>query len=593
LIKHLLKSAVLLVCAALVGLYVHFLSTGLTAHRYLNVGLDAFQGESTGVRRWIASTARAALLDTKLVSDPVDRYPPDLTTNLPVWAGRGASALQSDIAPRYTPDGTPIAIAQSNRWLLSSPPAMQVEQIGSNAALRPALEGAAPGTRFVLQPGRYFINETVRLSSSGSMDAPIALSAGRLGQAVLEFGPNGRLEISGNYWFIGNIVFRGQCRAGCAPLLRVTGRAGALTLRNVFVSGFEALAEGTSLQGDRLLDGITVLDGQPVAGNGGWRQSSVRMVSSGYATEPMEVLCPRRGAAHDCTSYSLQEALKNAAEGGLILMRAGIYREGARVRKRARILAEPGAVLDGGAVEGKGAIVVNSDLTLEGLECRNVSVRDGNGTCVRHQRGDAILINVHFHDSQMGILAGPDGNTTHIIDSYIHDSGSDGLGQLGHNVYVSNQELRFERSWSLSARNGGHEIKSRASRTLIKDSLIASLNARDSRLVDVPNAGLLEITGSVLGEGPRSENWGLIGYGLESRDGALPHPDNRIVLSSNTVYLDRPQGSQLLQQRHAGDILIKRNVVIGEWAELPGNTHFPTRQEAGVGPYPALQRLLY
>ncbi|MFN2289209.1 MAG: hypothetical protein ABR578_12840 [Chromatocurvus sp.] len=69
---------------------------------------------------------------------------------------------------------------------------------------------------------------------------------------------------------------------------------------------------------------------------------------------------------------------------------------------------------------------------------------------------------VHFHHAQMAVLTGHEGGHIRIQDSYFHDSGADGLGNLGHNIYVNSGELTFSRSWSLTARNAGQEIKSTA-----------------------------------------------------------------------------------------------------------------------------------
>ncbi|MFP3670604.1 hypothetical protein SB717_36575, partial [Priestia sp. SIMBA_032] len=88
--------------------------------------------------------------------------------------------------------------------------------------------------------------------------------------------------------------------------------------------------------------------------------------------------------------------------------------------------------------------------------------------------------------------------------------------------------------------------KSRASRTLITGSLIASFDARDSRLVDVPDGGLLHIERSVLAEGPRSENGDLVGYGLELPRDREPGRMDRVILRGTTFYSDRLQATRLL-----------------------------------------------
>lgn len=575
------------------GLYAHYRLTGLTAHRYLGLLIEEIRRRDPPGAELAVTLLHATLLDPGRVQDPVDRYPPDLEAPLPIWRGSGASALQRDIAPRYGGDGAPIALADVNRWLLAAPPQPRARlRVTSAAALLRAAGNARAGTVISLAPGRYRIDTPIALRGDGRADAPIVLRAPRLGRAILEFGTAGALRVEGDYWFLGNLVLRGACAGACAPPLRVAAGARAVTLRNLFASGVRAVATGSTV--DRgLAEGITVLDGAALDRAGGWRQVSLRRVRSRRVETGALVACATPGAAHDCDGTDLQRLLERAGDNALLLLRAGVYRQGARIRRPLRLLAEPGAVLAGGAIAGKGALLVDADLTVEGLECRGVRVSDGNGACLRQQRGDVTLRNVFFHDAQMGVLTGHRGGALRIVDSLVRDSGSGGDGQLGHNVYVNSGTLAFIRSWSLAARNGGHGIKSRAARTLIRDSLVASLNARDSRLVDLPEAGLLHIAGTVLGEGPRSENQDVIGYGLELGEDGPAHPDNRIIIEGNTIYLDRPQGARLLHQRHAGRVTLGGNVVVGRWRRVDGNAAFADRRAAGVAPYPALTRLAH
>ncbi|MFN2288641.1 MAG: hypothetical protein ABR578_09960, partial [Chromatocurvus sp.] len=231
-------------------------------------------------------------------------------------------------------------------------------------------------------------------------------------------------------------------------------------------------------------------------------------------------------------------------------------------------------------------------ITIEGLECSGIVVDDGNGACLRQNRGDVTLLGVHFHHAQMAVLSGHEGGHFRIHDSYFHDSGADGRGSLGHNIYINSGQLDFVRSWSLTARNAGHEIKSRAESTRLEDCLVASVNARDSRLVDVPEGGVLEITGCVLGKGPRSENQDMIGYGLEIGERSPPHPVNVIRLAQNTFYSDRPQGARLIDARHAQNIEGWQNVAVGlrGVSEQLARNH-KDRNSAGLPPYPALPGL--
>jgi hypothetical protein len=596
LLKRSLQVALLLVCAAAAGLYVHFLGTGLTAHRYLRVGLGVFEGDSTGVRHWIANTARAALLDSELVSDPVERYPPSLAMELPPWRGAGASTLQRDTLPRYTRDGRPIAIADSDRWRLTQAPPLTVVRVFGARSLADAVREAAPGTVIELEPGTYRLTEPLELARPGRPDAPIVLRGGRLGDAVIEVMDEAPLLADAPYWSITDLTVRGACPSmPCGTFLRATAQARALTVRNLFATGITTLVsrEGPGTVDAVLIEGVTLLVGVAAEADTAWRRVAERNIFPPLETATV-VICATPDAGHDCSGLELQKAVNAFDEGGVLLLRRGVYRQAALIRRPGiHLLAEPGAVLEGTAFRGKGALVVRADLTVEGLECREVRVRDGNGTCLRQEHGDVMLRGVHFHHNQMGVLTGHNGGNLQIYDSYFHDSGYDESGNLGHNIYVNSGTLEFTRSWSIAARNAGHELKSRAERTVIQDSLIASLNARDSRLVDVPQGGILEISGSVLAEGPRSENHDLIGYGLEVGEEALPHAQNYLLLESNTFYADRPRGAMLLNQRHARRVVLEGNVVVGDASGMDGAARLGSQRDAGLPPYPALPAMVF
>jgi hypothetical protein len=365
-------------------------------------------------------------------------------------------------------------------------------------------------------------------------------------------------------------------------------------VRNIFATGFKHLVQPLGGQQARLpeglVDGVTIIGGNIQSPDQSFAEVAVRELVS----EPDVVLCPETDQSAGCTTNRLTTAVRKAPEGGTVLIRTGTYRQAAVLnRDGIHLLAEPGARLFETSTGGKGALVVRRDARIEGLECSHVRVSDGNGCCVRQDSGNVELIGVHFHHSQMGMLTGHKGGEITVTDSYFHDSGYDGSGQLGHNIYVNSGTFRFVRSWSLAARNAGHEIKSRADQTTIQDSFIASLNARDSRLIDLPNGGYASIRGSVLGEGPRSENWELIGYGLETTDNLTDSVHHTLNVEGNTIYIDRPAGAKVVNAGRGGRVAILDNVLIGSDDIPEGNTFFKSRAAAGIGDYPSMPRLTF
>ena len=80
----------------LVAVFVHFRSTGLTPHRYVQTGIQVLDRDSSPSRQ-IARAARLVLLNSGLVTDPIAEYPPDLSINLPQWRGTGANAARGPL----------------------------------------------------------------------------------------------------------------------------------------------------------------------------------------------------------------------------------------------------------------------------------------------------------------------------------------------------------------------------------------------------------------------------------------------------------------------------------------------------------------
>ncbi|MEZ5490746.1 MAG: chondroitinase-B domain-containing protein [Gammaproteobacteria bacterium] len=581
--------------------FLHYRYTGLTPHRYASLVVNTIEAPGSPRRQVVADFVRNLTLNSGLIADPIQAFPPDLQMPLPTWRGRGANALRQSVTPRYLPNGQPIALADINRWLLHEPETpMATLSVASVDELTRAIATAEPGTRIVLVPGTYDFDTPLLFSTSGTPRKPLQLTASHLGEAVLAFRDGGELQIEGAYWTLSDLIIRGECGADpCSTLVMLGGEADHFTARNVFVSGVERLLEagpnGTPAN-KPLVEGITLINGEVAASGLLVSEWNSRLISQASAEGRLIVLCPTATSASDCDTASLEQAARQVAAGGMILIRQGDYRQAAHFKTPGvHLLAEPGARLLGVATEGKGALVVSASITVEGMECSGIAVNSGNGACLRQNSGDVTLLGVHFHHSEMGLLTGHEGGEISIFDSYFHDNGASVKASPGqnHNIYVNSGRLTFSRSWSLMARNAGHEVKSRAAHTRLDNCLVASVNARDSRLLDVPEGGVLEVSGCVLGEGPRSENWDMIGYGLEIREGESPYAENSIRLVGNTFYSDRPQGESLLHAERADIIVAEDNVGVGIRQAEHLADMFPDRDAALVPQFPVLQPLVF
>ncbi|WP_199610392.1 right-handed parallel beta-helix repeat-containing protein [Flocculibacter collagenilyticus] len=290
---------------------------------------------------------------------------------------------------------------------------------------------------------------------------------------------------------------------------------------------------------------------------------------------------------NDTPQASLQDALSNARDGDRIKLGNGIFRDGGILNANfVTITGGSNTHIRNFSAKGKGALVIKgNDTTIENIECSGVTVPDKNGACIRLAGRNLKLNNVYFHDSEQGLLTGSKPGSI-----YIENSRFERLGKAGraHGVYVGGGELYINNSHFLSGKDEGHEIKSRARKTMIYNSTIASLTGKDSRLLDISNGGILEVNKCVLEQGDNTSNWNLIGFGMEG----LKYKENSIKLSNNLILLDRERGNKLIATKgKAPKIMVNNNVIIGKLADdnyNESNIRYQSRDEAGVQAFPSL-----
>ena len=244
-------------------------------------------------------------------------------------------------------------------------------------------------------------------------------------------------------------------------------------------------------------------------------------------------------------------------------------------------------VLERAAAKGKGLMLIRGDgVQVRNLECRHVSVGDGNGACIRLEGAGLLLDHVYFHDSQQGLLTTDKPGLVHIRNSRFER-----LGQAGraHGIYMGGGRLLIENSLILASKDQGHEVKTRATETVITRSVIASLSGDDSRLIDASDGGTLLIENSLLEQGPQTVNSTAIGFGLEG--GAASRANHRLTLKHNLIILERIGTNRFL---HLGDQPVSLDISANTFIDREptgyddGNLRFESRAEAGLGPYPAL-----
>jgi nitrous oxidase accessory protein NosD len=321
------------------------------------------------------------------------------------------------------------------------------------------------------------------------------------------------------------------------------------------------------------------------------------------ANRPQLRVCPEPSGPA-CQFTDLAAATAAAPPGAEIILAPGTYEQGAVLAKDGLTLrGEPGAHLKGHPVEGKAALVVRATgVTIEGIECSDIEVPDGNGACIRIEGDDLAVRNVNFHDNQDGILSGPGGGTVLVENSRFERNG---YGGQAHSLYIGKnvREFVFRGNTVLSTKDEGHGVKSRAQKTVIENNVIAGLDGNDSRAIDLPNGGDAIIRGNLLEKGPISANNQMIGLALEEP----LHPNNRTTIEKNLIIFDPPQ-SQLAEllnsvvdvvpnrgavlfSQSPDEVVLRNNVIVGaKEIGVPepanANRNFRTRKAANLPAYP-------
>ena len=262
----------------------------------------------------------------------------------------------------------------------------------------------------------------------------------------------------------------------------------------------------------------------------------------------------------------LQDAVNAIGTGrGTIIFAPGTYRDCAvhwqgRITFRAE---EPGAaILQRVVCEGKGALVLRSPegATVEGLVFENMRSSDRNGAGIRLERGDLLVSNSLFRNSQQGILTANDPDSALTVDrSTFSGLGGCPDGQCSHSIYVNDYgaltvtRSRFERG------TGGHYVKTRAPRVDIRDSTFDdTLGQATNYMIDLSIGATGRISGNYFVQGQSKENYSaFITIGPEgqanSADG-LTIIDNRAMLAPGvrrvTAFIADWSQERLVQARN-------------------------------------------
>ncbi|WNC68448.1 hypothetical protein RI845_18255 [Thalassotalea nanhaiensis] len=287
------------------------------------------------------------------------------------------------------------------------------------------------------------------------------------------------------------------------------------------------------------------------------------------------------------TSFKL--AKKSIKDGSKIFLSKGVYTQGVNLKaSNIEILGEKGVVFDNASVNGKAALVLKGDnIFIENIECRNIQVKDGNGACIRFEGRNLTVRGLYAHDSHSGLMTSKDAGIVNIEYSRFERLGN--RGGYSHAIYVKADLLSIKYSEFLSTKKQGSAVKTRSKKTVIEYSLLASIDGKDSRLVDAANYGELIIRNSILEQGVNTSNSQLLAYGLEKKV-PVKTEVNKIEVTGNLLLLDRKKANVILKHRLADEVIVANNIIVGDPLDkkefLKTNTWYKNRSSAKLQPYP-------
>lgn len=267
------------------------------------------------------------------------------------------------------------------------------------------------------------------------------------------------------------------------------------------------------------------------------------------------------------------DAIKAARAGDTVQLQPGEYFDCATV-PQAKLTIEgvgdPAKVLMTDKTCGGKALLITTgaDITVRNLTLTRARVPDNNGAGIRGEGANLLVDGVRFVNNQNGILAGTEGATIIVRNSYFERNGTC-QGACAHGIYVGNAKLlRVENSKFVNTREG-HHIKSRALRTeVIGCTLDDGEEGTASYMIEAPNGGSVVVQNSTLTKGPEAQNHtGAIVIGTEG----VTQPTREITVTNNTFRNAGSYPTSFVWNLTATDAVLTGNRISGQAKALQGD----------------------
>lgn len=282
------------------------------------------------------------------------------------------------------------------------------------------------------------------------------------------------------------------------------------------------------------------------------------------------------------TLTSPAEAARVAVDGDRVVFDPGVYRECA-IWPASRLTIEtrpPPAnmnrtimtqtIVTGPTCANRGLFVFfGSDIIVRGMIFQGARGLWHNSAGILMEGANLTVENSQFVDNENGILAGgPPTSVIRVRHSLFQGNGSC-EGACAHALYVGNEIARLDVIGCVFLdTHVGHDIKSRARTTVVRDSRIEDgVNGTSSYLIELPDGGNGEIVNNVLQKGVNSDNQDTA---ISIGTGDVRNPTRELVIRGNKFTSDLPEPVRFVRNSTQTPARLTDNTLIGKVIPLDG-----------------------
>jgi len=265
------------------------------------------------------------------------------------------------------------------------------------------------------------------------------------------------------------------------------------------------------------------------------------------------------------------QAARVARDGDTVLIDPGDYDDCALWRaSRLTIAARaPGVVFAGKTCQGKAIFVISgNDVTVQGITFTHATDADHNGAGIRAEGTNLTVQDSRFIDNEEGILAGSKPHSTIRVTGSEFRGNGNCTAACAHGIYVNVIELFDVEGSHFTDTHEGHDIKSRALRTVLRGNDISDgPTGHASYLVDVPNGGDLLMEHNTLSKGPHTDNESTaVSIGAEG----VHNPTTSLVIRDNSFTNLLPKATDFVHNRTQTAAELIDNRLVGQVVPLQG-----------------------